>query len=330
MSEFRQDISSGDWVIIATGRASRPDMLKKKSEPRKPSPKSTCPFENFQKSGNWPPIASYPEGKDWRVIVIPNKYPAVAEMKVCAESFQEGLYTGKTGVGIHELMVTRDHNKTFSDLSPREAAEVFQAFQDRHRLAAKDPCIIYATTFFNWGASVGGSIWHPHYQFIGLPVIPPHATHSMHGESLYFKKHHRCVRCEILKEERKKKTRIVAENEFAMAITPYASKRPFEVNIIPKAHLSGFDKTPRATLAGIAAVTQTVLRAMKRHAGDPDLNFFIHDEPLDGKSYPYHHWHIEVLPNISRLGGLEFSTGIYINIVDPNAAAAVLRGKTIK
>jgi UDPglucose--hexose-1-phosphate uridylyltransferase len=328
MSELRKDPLSGDWIILAPGRAKRPQGLEQNKMPRKPAPLATCPFEDLEQSHNVP-IVAYPSAKKWRIAVIPNKYPALTHEHNRAVPFRHGLYEAKTGVGDHELVITRDHSRFFTDLASAEAAKVLELFQERYRAVAAEGCSAYALAFLNYGPSVGASIWHPHYQFLSVPFIPPHAVESLRGARAYFKKHHRCVRCDIIKEERREKKRIIDENAHAIAFAPYVSKRPFEVSIVPKKHFPQFEKTPAAVIRGVAAIAQSVLRRMKKNAGDPDLNFFIHSAPIDGKKYDYHHWHMEIFPNFSRLGGFEFGTSLYINVVDPDEAAAVLRGEEI-
>jgi len=330
MSEFRQDISSGDWIILAAARAARPHFLDEKKKPRKPTPKSKCPFEDLARSGNKTPILAYPNEKHWRTVLIPNKYPALSHGAACAVSFRHGIYHAKTGVGSHELVITRDHNKTFADLAPDAAAEVFRMFQARHGMAAKERCNAYASSFFNWGPTAGASIWHPHYQVLILPIVPPHVAHSLRGSEAYFKKHHRCVRCDIIRAEKKEKARVVEENKFAIALTPYASKIPFEIRILPKTHHPHLSKTPFPVIRGTALLLQSVLRRVKKYANDPDFNVFIHDAPVDNDKYPHHHWHVEVTPKISIPAGFELSTGININVVDPDVAAAILRGEKVK
>lgn len=329
MSELRQDIISGDWVLLAPGRAARPKFLDEKKKVRKPSPKSTCPFEDLEKSGNWPPIMSYPNIKDWSIVVIPNKYPAVTRGTECSVPFTEGIYNGRTGVGTHSLLITREHNKHFIDLSKAEATRLFETLQEYHVRMAEDACATYIASFYNWGPTAGASIWHPHYQIITLPIIPPHAAHSIKGAKDYFEKNKRCVRCDIMKVERRKKVRVVAENDHALAIVPYASKKPFEVTILPKKHWVSFRETSKEATRDVALLLQSVMQSMKKNLNDPDLNFFLHDTPLDHKNYGYHHWHIEVIPKVSIDAGFEISTGIKINIVDPDAGAAILKGKKI-
>jgi len=328
MSEFRQDPSSGNWVIIAPGRAGRPTNLKSDHPKRVPAPKATCPFEDLEKSGNWPPIAAYPTTEHWKIALIPNKYPALSEHDgVCSVPFHHGLYFGRTGVGFHDLTVTRDHNKQFVDLDRATALRVMEIFQDRARAGAEDPCITYVVPFYNFGPKAGGSIWHPHYQILGLPVVPSHSARMHERSESYFKENHRCLRCDTIRADKKEGKRVVAENRHAIAIAPYASRLPFEVRIMPKKHYPYFYKTPKPVVRDVTALIQRVLRSIKDQLGDPDFNLFIHEAPLDKKVHRYHHWHAELFPRITVPAGFEFSTGIYINTADPEAAALILRGK---
>ena len=327
MSELRQDLTSGDWVLIAPGRAARPKFLDQKRKPRTSSPKSKCPFEDLKKEGNWPPSFLYPDEKKWEIAVIPNKYPAIERGTICSVPFRCGIYHVRTAVGTHNLLITRDHNKHFAELSESEAVKVFEVFRVFHEMAAKDKCAAYISTFYNYGPDAGASVWHPHYQIITLPIIPPHNVRSLRGASDYYQKFGRCVRCDIIKVERRKKMRIILENKHAIVIAPYASKRPFEVSILPKKHWASFRETPPDAVRDVALALQSTLQKMKKYLNDPDLNFFLHDTPLDHKDYRHHHWHIEVIPKTAFEAGFEFSTRIDINVVDPNDATAILCGK---
>jgi UDPglucose--hexose-1-phosphate uridylyltransferase len=329
MSELRQDIVSGDWVLIAPKRASRPSFSDEKKKPRKHSPQSTCPFEDLEASGEWPPLIAYPYGKDWEIAVVPNKYPMIVEGKQGERSklFRRGIYQLRTAVGSHWLLITRDHNRHFGELSDAEAGRVFEVFREAHEMSIKDSAAAYVASFYNYGPTAGASIWHPHYQIVTLPIIPAHTAHSLQGAREYFKKNKRCVRCDVIKTERRAGIRVVAENEHAIALAPYASMDPFEVNVLPKRHWPSFRETSPEALHDAALMLRDVLNKIKVRLGDPDLNFFIHDTPLDHKDRHYHHWHIEVIPRLKIDAGFEFSTGIGVNPIDPDDAAAILRGE---
>ena len=330
-SELRQNLISGDWIIVAPGRDARPKFLDVKRPARKPTPKKNCSFEesNLRATDQWPPLAAIPNVKKWNTIVLPNRYPALAPSPTCSVVLHDGIYAGRSGVGRHDLIITRDHHKNFAELTPRHAQEVFTLFQKLCKESVADPCTLYAVPFWNWGLLAGASVWHPHYQFLSLPVIPAHSARSLVGAKSYFKKNHRCAQCDIIRFEKKQKgsprNRIIAENASAIALAPYASKFPFEVRVMPKRHHAFFHATKPDAIHGMVILLQEVFHRLKKHLHDPDYNVFIHEAPLDGKPHEYHHWHIEIIPRVSTPAGFELSTGVYINSTAPETVAEILR-----
>jgi len=132
----------------------------------------------------------------------------------------------------------------------------------------------------------------------------------------------------MLRWERKEKKRVVEENGLAISISPFVPMEPFELKVFPKRHLPYFEHTPREDLRSVAHVLQSTLRKVTKKLNDPDYNFFIHTAPLKNqKRYRYYHWHIEIVPKIQIPGGFELSTGMDINVVDPDRVAAILKGK---
>lgn len=326
MSELRRDAVSKDWIIMAPERAWRPHALLPKRVLRRGTPKKTCPFEDLKATGNWPPILSYPNDDRWQIVVIPNKYPALVHHQACTTISRKGPYEVTAGIGHHDLVVTRDHNRNFADLSPEGAFQVLSILQKRYRILAADRCLLYTSTFFNWGAAAGASIYHPHYQVLTLPIIPPAVRQSLEGSKAYFEKHRRCVHCSMIDYERKMKTRVVYNTERAIAISPFVSRQAFEVRVFPKKHVPFFEDTPRADLRSCAITLQHVLKNMRRRLNDPDVNFFIHTAPLkEQHRYGHYHWHVEIIPKILISAGFELSTGVEINVVSPDAAARILR-----
>lgn len=330
MSELRQDLVSGDWIILAPERAKRPELFGPKKSVRKILPRSTCPFESKtikKSSANWPPILSYPNDKNWKAIVVHNKYPALKHFRGCSLDLRHGPNATKTGVGNHDLLITRDHNKNFADLSQNDAVEVLSLLQKRYKELAKDMCNFYTSTFFNWGSSAGASVYHPHYHILTLPIIPPDVAHSLNGSKRYFEAHKRCVHCVILSFDLKEKKRIIDKNRYSVSLSPFVARSPFEVRIFPLRHRARFEDTPKKELKAVADILQKALRRIRINLKDPDLNFFIHTSPLKNLKYNYYHWHIEIIPKINIFGGFELSTGVEINVVDPERAALILKGK---
>lgn len=326
-SELRQDIVSGDWILNAPGRRRRPYEIIEKLPTRKRTPKSRCPFEEPQlSSGQSEPLLLYHDHPNWEVQVVPNKYPAVSHSNVCPTPISLGPYRIMHGAGHHELVITRDHDLNFAELRGRSAGLVFRAFKERYLILRDDPCVEYLSIFHNWGPSAGASVYHPHYQMIGVPVLPPDVSHSLRGSANYFAAHKKCVHCDVLQWEKKYKKRIVYENEHAIAFMPFASRVPFEVRIFPKDHLPYFEDTDDAHMSRIVHALQAVLGRISKKLNDADYNFFIHTAPMKAKKkYAHYHWHIEIIPKITVSAGFELGTGVDINVVDPEEAAKFLR-----
>jgi UDPglucose--hexose-1-phosphate uridylyltransferase len=321
MSQLRQDPVSGDWVVIAPGRSARPHELNA-VEKRDIFPKENCPFHNLHASGN-EPIAIYPKNSkdNWEVAVIPNKFPILEFSPTCPMPITHGPYKILDGKGRHELVVTRDHNKNLAHLTPQEAAELFKVFAGEYSRMFQDSCVEYVSLFNAWGPKAGASIYHPHYQMLALPIIPPEVSRSLAGSKRYWEKNGKCIHCALLEFEKKEGKRIIFENEMAVAFAPFASRQPFEVRIYPKLHIADFKAADAGLLNGMALVIQQVLLRMENKLGDPDYNFFVHTAPRRGA--PYYHFHLEILPKTSILGGLEWGTGIIVNQVDPDSIPGI-------
>lgn len=325
-SQLRQDLVSGDWIVISPGRAKRPEQLAKKGEITKPTPKTGCPFEKLPDHSGKPAILTYGTGKDWRVMIFENKYPAFFHAKKCDKALKHGPYSVVSGTGHHEIVATHDHYKNFPALSLSDSRQVFESFRDRYLMLLDDPCIEYISIFHNWGKKAGASIYHPHYQIIAIPVIPPDVSHSLTGSLRYYRKHKKCVHCTMMDWELKNKTRVIYENDGALVFMPFVSKEPFEMRIFPKKHLPYFENTLDTDLDYIVDALRFALRQLETKLHRPDYNFFIHTAPLKNKEgYKHYHWHIEIVPKFNISAGFELGTGIEINPVDPDDAAKILR-----
>lgn len=324
MSEFRQDLVSGDWIIVAPERGRRPHAFRKKFTKRH-APRRTCPFEDLKVTGNWPPLVQHPGKGDWRIVLIPNKFPALTHVPLCAEEKKHGPYPVRVGIGHHHLVVTKDHDNDFARLSLRDATRILEVFQMYHAMVRKDRCLKYVSAFANWGPEAGASLHHPHYQLLALPIVPPDVEHSLEGSSAYFKKHKKCVHCAMIAHERKEKKRVISESARAIALAPFVSRFEYETRIFPVAHIPCFEDADRKTLEEVALLLQKVLQRIKLRLGDPDYNFFIHTSPLKRqKQFGHYHWHIEVLPKITTGAGFELGTGVEINTVLPEDVAKIL------
>ena len=324
-SEFRQDIVSGDWILIAPLRSRRPDQFKS-TESRQKTSKKGCPLENAGERGNGKLIFSWPTIKNWRLRLITNRYPVVHPQRSKALLKKKGPISIIAGAGYHEMAVTFDHDANFPKLNSTDALLVFQAFQSRYQEFSKDKNISYVSLMHNWGRTAGASIYHPHYQIVAIPLIPPDVEHSLEGSKSYFKARKKCVHCIQIAWEKKQKKRIIFENRHAIAFCPFVSREPFELRISLKAHAPFFEDTDEELLKDVVEALQVSLRKLEISLRDPDYNFFIHTTPIKNRNaYKHYHWHIEVLPRTNISAGFELGTAIEINPLDPDDAAALLR-----
>ena len=327
ISELRRDIVSGAWVVIAIGRGKRPHDFLKQRRPAFVQAKRTCPFEQPPT----PALLSYDTtGRTteaaWWVQVVPNKYPAFGK-GICAVFKETGPYEWTEGVGFHELVISRDHDRSLGLMTDREVELVMRAYQVRYLALKDDACVEYVSIFHNHGRLAGATIAHPHSQIIAVPVIPPDVARSLKGSADYSEKHGSCVHCVILEYELKEQVRVVYENERFVVVTPYASKTAFEMRVYPKRHGAHFEIITDNDRLFLANAMRTVLAKLAVGLKNPDFNFFLHTAPTgDSHQFDHYHWHIEILPKTAIWAGFEISTGIEISTISPEAAAEFLRG----
>lgn len=329
ISELRQDIVSGDWVTIATGRAKRPQEFSQGPRKEFQQLKTDCPFEKLlpdqllilKKAAD----REAPSGEGWFIQVVKNKFPAFAEGD-CDGIRRDGIYARMDGVGNHEVVITKDHERSLAEFNHEESALLIEAYSKRFQDLKQRPCIKYVSIFHNHGPESGATIAHPHSQIIALPVIPPDVLRSLTGSQKYFHEHKRCVHCDVIAYEMKEKTRVVYENKHALVICPFASKTAFEMRIFPKEHGPDFHIINADEIVAIGEALQEALRRIGTGLRNPSYNFFIHTAPtFDHETYPHYHWHIEILPKTAIWAGFEIGTGIEISTIEPESAAEFLR-----
>lgn len=326
ITELRQDIVTGDWVVIATGRGRRPEeFAEHKREEVEEDPNRKCFFCYPEETGQEPDELIYENSnKDWSLRVFPNKYPAFSRGNILRH-FEEGPYFGMNGIGYHELVITRDHEKQIANLEISEVAEIIDAYQDRYVSLMNKKSVNYIEIFHNHGKEAGASIAHPHSQLMAIPVISPYVTQELNGAENYYRMNKKCVYCAMAEWEMESRKRIVYENDDYLVFCPYASRAAFETWVIPKKHKPYFERTSAKEKMMAAEALKTAINKIYTALGDPAYNFYIHTSPCDGKDYPHYHWHIEILPRTSVWAGFELSTGIEISTIQPEVAAEYLR-----
>jgi len=326
ISELRQDIVTGDWVVIAKARSKKPDTFKNKEATTNKVSKKDCVFCNPEKTGQKKDtLIYYRDDGDWSLRSFPNKFPAFARQGNDVRHWSEGPYFAMEGVGYHEVIVLRDHDKTLGEISIEESSELVDAFRTRYLNLMNRRSVNYILIIHNHGKRAGASQPHPHCQLFAVPVVSPGINLELKGAESYWRNNDQCVYCNILEWEKKENKRIIFENELFMVIAPFASRAAFELWVLPKEHKPYFERIEGREEWKLGEALREAMRKLYFGLNNPSVNFYLHTSPCDGKDYHYYHWHIEIVPRTSIWAGFELATGVEISGVIPEEAAKFLR-----
>ena len=331
MPELRKDPVVGRWVIISTERSRRPTSFEPAPAVKAPS---FCPFCPGNEDKTPPEVwarrlnGGAPNSSGWTVRVVPNKFPAL-QIEGTLDRRGEGLYDKMNGVGAHEVVIeTPTHDQDLADLTVDQFRQVLIAYRERVTDLHRDRRFRYVLVFKNHGAQAGATLEHTHTQLIATPIIPRTLQEEIEGARSYFELKERCVFCDIVQQETAENTgrRVVTMNDRFLAIEPFAPRFPFETWILPKQHDSAFQSvTDDEALADLATLFKDVLSRLNRALDRPPYNFAIHTAPVSDTDLEYYHWHIEIMPKLTRVAGFEIGSGFYINPTPPEDAAQYLR-----
>jgi UDPglucose--hexose-1-phosphate uridylyltransferase len=237
----------------------------------------------------------------------------------------DGFFRTMDGVGFHEVVVFRNHQKPLALFSAEELEEAITAYQERFLDLTNKPFTKYISLFHNHGQEAGASIFHPHLQIMAAPVMDPDLNRAISNSRKYLEQNKKCVYCSMNEWERYKGDRIVFENDEFLVICPFASKCSFEMIISPKKHLPYFEKINDTEKICFSAALKEALSRLHKALNDPAYNFYIHTSPVNGGNYDFYHWHLTILPHTAVWAGFELSTGIEISTIEPEKAAEYLR-----
>ncbi|MBL7171069.1 MAG: galactose-1-phosphate uridylyltransferase [Candidatus Omnitrophica bacterium] len=330
MGELRLDPMTARWVIISTEKDLGPDGYEIESPIIKGG---TCPFCLGSEKLTPPevdadrPTGTAPDTPGWETRTVPNKYPALKNEPELNRA-GVGMFDMMNGVGKHEVIVEDiDHNKQLADLSIGQIKKVIEVYKRRSLELGKDERFKYVLIFKNYGLAAGASLEHSHTQLISLPIVPRRVTEELECAHRYFDYKERCVFCDIVGQEIDYRHREISENKDFVAFCPYASRSPFEISIVPRAHKAYFTDITEEEIDSFARILKEVLMRMKAALKDPPYNFIIHTTPLNGNgdAKEYYHWHVELMPKLSKIAGFEWGTGFYINPTSPETASRYLK-----
>jgi UDPglucose--hexose-1-phosphate uridylyltransferase len=323
MPELRQDPITRDWVVVNPERSLRPHAEERAGA-------APCPFC----PGNehlTPDAVDRIDGPDggWLVRAVPNRYPVLAP-RDGAGPVRDTVPPGwqrLSGYGRHEVIVeTPDHDAQLGFMPVAHARRVLEMYARRFlALAAADGELRQIVLFRNHGARAGTSLTHPHSQIVGTPAVSPETRRRVMDEIAFFDEEGGCGLCRVLELERAAGARVVLESAHFATIAPYASRNPYQLQIVPVRHRATFAEATPAELDDLAVHLTRTLGALRRQLGDPHYNLVVSTPPLDLVHRSASHWFIEILPRLTTPAGFELGSRIVVNVEPPERAAAALR-----
>lgn len=303
MSRLRHDPLTGEPILFAPERRERPNAF----EGDAVNDQEICPFCPGNERETPPEVARIGTAARWDVRVVPNRYPAVGH---------HGLH------GIHEVVIESPrHDAAFATMSSAQRIRVLRAYRERFAAHRRDRSIRHLVIFRNDGARSGQSLTHPHAQIIGLPFIPDRIRREASLMRSRKRKSLPCLVCRDLEDEERR----IDANEAFTVLAPKASRSPYAVRIVPARHAPDFGQADDAEIERLDAALGRVLGAINAILGTPPWNLVVQSAPMRTATAEAFHWWIDILPRLTTDGGFELATGIPINIVTPEAAAAELR-----
>jgi len=324
MSELRVDPLTGLKTIIAAGRAGRPGAGFE-LDPAPPIDPERDPFAPGHEDQTPPevhavrPNGGAPDTPGWSVRVVPNLYPALApDAPEPDADAHPDLFTAQAPRGHHEVIVNAPDSVTsLAELSPEQVGVAMEAWRARMRAHGDFAC---RHLIVNERREAGASLPHTHAQLYALSSVPAmvarererfaaYAAQTMGGNLLG----------DLVQEEVRRRERIVAIDDEAVVMAPYASRVPFQLMLAPRRARARFeDDGPLG-----ASLLHDVLNRLRRLLGaSPPLNLWIRTAPRGADQFG---WRIDVVPRLTHLAGLELGTGVHLCVVAPERAAAGLR-----
>jgi len=334
MPELRKDPVIGRWVIIASERARRPGNFIDTSDIELEDDKTECAFCNNRRK----PIVP---GSPSEEVTVVRSRDAVLDGSAEFQRAKRGLYDVINGFGAHEIVIeSREHVANIADLPLDQMASVFETYAIRMRHLEKDGRFQYVLAYKNYGPTAGSrKIGHSRSHIVATPVQPLRVKEKLIGAKKYFDARKSCIYCDLIRQEIEARDRIVCETERFVALIPFAARFLFETWILPKDHHCDFHNGIKGNEKDLALILKMYLQKLQTGVDDPAYNFVIQTAPFhaaDPNAAKWktlqqdYHWHIELMPRLTRVAGFEKGTGFYICAIPPEDMAEYLRGIEIK
>ncbi len=335
MAEVRIDPLSGHRTIVAGERSRRPGGEPRCAPPEAIDP-TADPFAEGHEGRTPPelyavrPGGGPPDSPGWVVRVVPNLYPALdgpAGDEPAAMALADGARSGRLpeelfvslpATGAHEVIVNGPQPVlSLADLPAEQVAAAMDVWRERMRRHSDSA---YLQLIVNERREAGASLPHTHAQLYALGFVPASVARERERASAYTTRTMgQSLLGDLVAEEVRRRERVVAIDDEAVLIAPYASRLPYQLLLAPRRPRARFeDDGPTG-----AALLHDGLRRLASHLGSsPPLNMWVRTAPRGAEHFS---WRIDIVPRLTHLAGLELATDVNLNIVAPEDAAAALR-----
>jgi UDPglucose--hexose-1-phosphate uridylyltransferase len=331
LRELRIDPLSGHRTIIAGERSRRPGG-EPRCEPPQPIDPEQDPFAEGHEDRTPPelyavrPGGGPPNSPGWTVRVVPNLYPALsppdeqAATPVAPPETRGApeLFVSRRATGAHEVIINGPQPVlSLAELALEQVVVAVETWRERMRTHAASACL---QLIVNERREAGASLPHTHAQLYALDFVPAAVARERERASAYTTRTMgQNLLGELVAEEVRRNERIIAIDDEAVLMAPYASSLPFQMMLAPRTPRPRFEEHGPSG----AALLHDGLRRLARHLGSsPPLNLWVRTAPRGAEDFS---WRIDVMPRLTHIAGLELSTEVSLNIVAPEHAAAVLR-----
>jgi UDPglucose--hexose-1-phosphate uridylyltransferase len=326
--ELRIDPLTGLRVIVAGERGSRPGAFLDVA-PREPIDPESDPFAAGHEDRTPPELYTLRENGDWKVRVVPNLYPALSEDgdgagtdPLASGRGEPDLFASRPATGAHEVVINApDPVTSLAELEPDQVDTAMSVWRERMRVHDD---AAYVHVIVNEGKEAGASLPHTHAQLYALPFVPAAVARERERFTAYSDRTQgRNLLEDLVQEEVRRRERIVAIDDEAVVLAPFAARVPFHLILAPRTPVARFsDDGP---LGG--RLLHQVLNRLRVTLGTlPPLNMWVRTAPRDAASFC---WRIEIMPRLAQLAGLELGTGVHLNVLAPEDAAQRLRDANV-
>ncbi|MBI3378505.1 MAG: galactose-1-phosphate uridylyltransferase [Nitrospirae bacterium] len=334
MHELRKDPLMNRWVAVMSDSMA-PGEYNLQEEKAK---ESECILCSGREKETTPEITairgngSLPNEPGWLARVIPSFKP-ILHVEGDLGRRGVGMYDRMNSIGANEIIIeTPEHNKADGDIGFEQMIRVVSLYKERIADLEKDLRLRYVLIYKNSGREAGAVYSHPHSQIIAMPIIPRRIKEELDGAKQYYSYKDRCIFCDIIREELRYGQRVIFETKKFIAFCPYAQRFSFEFCIMPKRHSCAFQEINSEEMEDLGLMLSAMMKKLGTILKNPPYNYVMHTAPnMIPRRNHWHtlgedfHWHIEVMPRLTRVSGFEWGSGFYVITTSPEDAAKYLR-----